>query len=145
MYWSFRYRIDELTLDTGRCQVLRGTEVIAVSKLSYRLLCALVEGAPNVLTHEELARKAWGPQRIVTPENLTQRVMILRRALGDRADRPRYIEGIRGIGYRLIPEIRIEREVTTPYVDRLAANGTQRENRSAPRERAAPSQVTRAR
>jgi Tol biopolymer transport system component len=31
--------------------------------------------------------------------------MVLRDALGDSADQPRYIEGLRGQGYRLIPEV----------------------------------------
>lgn len=103
-----RYRLDEFTLDTGRHALLRGSETIAVSKLSFRLLCALVEAAPNVVTHDELISKVWGPRRIVTPENLAKRIMLLRRALGDRAEAPRYVAGIRGVGYRLVPEARAQ-------------------------------------
>lgn len=102
---SIRYRFDELTLDTGRRQLSRGTEAIALSKLSFRLLCALVEAAPNVVTHDDLAAQVWDPRRIVTPENLAKRVMLLRRALGDRARAPRYIAGVRGVGYRLLSEV----------------------------------------
>ena len=46
----------------------------------------------------------------MTPENLSQRLMMLRQAIGDPADRPRYIEGVRGLGYRLRPAVTAESE-----------------------------------
>jgi TolB-like protein/DNA-binding winged helix-turn-helix (wHTH) protein len=104
---SRRYRFADLTLDTGQHRLWRAGEEIALSKLSYELVRVLVEAAPNLVTHDELAERVWGPRRIVTPENLAKRVMMLRQALGDDADAPRYIEGIRGQGYRLIPEVEI--------------------------------------
>lgn len=115
-----RYRFGELTLDVGRCQLSRGTETIAVSKLSLRLLRVLVEAAPNVVTHDELAERVWGPRRIVTPENVAKRVMILRKALEDDAQAPRYIAGVRGVGYRWIPEARVLAKEPAVLSTRLA-------------------------
>lgn len=39
------------------------------------------------------------------PETLTQRVKLLRDALGDDPASPRYVAGVRGRGYRLIPPV----------------------------------------
>src|SRR5262245_56541873 len=100
-----QYRFEDLTLDVGRRRVSRGSDTLPLSDLTFELLRVLVEAAPNVVSHDELAEKAWGSRRIVTPENLSQRIMVLRNALGDSADQPRYIEGVRGRGYRLIPEV----------------------------------------
>jgi DNA-binding winged helix-turn-helix (wHTH) protein/Tol biopolymer transport system component len=100
------YRFDDLTLDAWRRRVLRGSDSLPLSGLTFELLRVLVEAAPRVVSHDELTEKAWGPRRVVTPENLSQRIMVLRNALGDSADQPRYIEGVRGRGYRLIPEVR---------------------------------------
>jgi TolB-like protein/DNA-binding winged helix-turn-helix (wHTH) protein len=100
-----RYRFADLTLDVGQRRLCRGDETIALSKLTFALLRVLVEAAPNVVTHAELAEQVWGPRRVVTPENLAKRVMRLREALGDRADEPHYVEGLRGQGYRLIPTV----------------------------------------
>ena len=105
--FSRRYRFADLTIDVGQRRLLRAGEEIALSKLSYELMRVLVEAAPNLVTHEELAARVWGPRRIVTPENLAKRVMMLRQALGDHADAPRYIEGVRGQGYRLVPAVEI--------------------------------------
>ena len=103
-----RYRFDDLTLDVGQRRLWRGSEPIALSKLTFDLLRALVESAPNLVTHDQLSQQVWGSRRIVTPENLSQRLMMLRQAIGDPADHPRYIEGVRGQGYRLIPKVAAE-------------------------------------
>jgi len=49
-----------------------------------------------------LAEKVWG-RHFVSPENVAQRVMLLRQSLSDDANKPRYIETVRNKGYRLIP------------------------------------------
>jgi tetratricopeptide (TPR) repeat protein len=41
----------------------------------------------------------------VSDETLTQRVALLRRALGDDARNPRYVRAVRGRGYQLIPPV----------------------------------------
>jgi DNA-binding winged helix-turn-helix (wHTH) protein/Tol biopolymer transport system component len=102
---SPKYRFEDLTLDLGQRRLWRGSDALPLTNLTFKLLRVLVEAAPNVVSHDELAEKVWGPRRVVTPESLSQRVMVLRNALGDSADRPRYIEGLRGQGYRLIPEV----------------------------------------
>jgi serine/threonine-protein kinase len=100
-----RHRFDDLTLDPGRRCVWRGGEQIRLSSLTFELLRVLVEHAPNVVAHDALVDRTWGPHRIVTPENLAKRVMLLRQALGDDADKPRYVERVRSQGYRLIPDV----------------------------------------
>lgn len=100
-----RYGFADLELDTGRRQVWRAQAPIKLTKLTFNLLAALVQRAPNLVHHDELASLAWGRGRIVTPETIAQRIMVLRRSLGDSAEQPRYIEGRRSEGYRLIPEV----------------------------------------
>jgi TolB-like protein/DNA-binding winged helix-turn-helix (wHTH) protein len=102
-----RYRFADLTFDLGQHRLWRAGEEVTLSGLSYELMRVLVEAAPNLVTHDELAKRVWGPRRVVTPENLAKRVMMLRQALGDQVDAPRYIEGVRGQGYRLMPNVEI--------------------------------------
>ena len=99
-----RLLIDDLTLDRGTRQVLRGNQRLDLPKLSYRLFAALAESAPNVVTHEELVNRVWRG-RIVSHDTITQRVKLLREALGDDANAPRYIALVRGEGYRLLTEV----------------------------------------
>lgn len=102
-----RYAIGDLRIDLGRQRVTRGEAVIALPKLSFNLLVTLARAAPDLLSCEELLEQVW-PQAVVNPETVNQRVRLLRAALGDDACRPRYIEGLRGRGYRLIPPVHCE-------------------------------------
>ena len=103
---SARFRIGDLTLDTGRRLLLRDLQRIALGPLTYQLLLTLVEAAPNVVTHDELARAIWGG-RAVSPETISQRIKLLRDALADDPGNPRYVAGVRGQGYRLLPRVEV--------------------------------------
>ena len=98
-----RYSFGDLVLDSGQRRVWRDGELVALPRLSFEFLLALVESAPNVVSHDEMAARVWGGQRIVTPENQAQRLLMLRRSLGDSAAEPVYVESVRGQGFRLIP------------------------------------------
>ena len=96
-----RYRIGDLVLDTGSRRVVRGATTLAMGGLTFDLLLALAESSPAMLSHDELAERVW-KGRPVSPETLGQRVKMLRDALADDASAPRYVEAIRGQGYRLL-------------------------------------------
>ncbi len=102
----FQYRVGDLLIDTGRQQVTRDGNAIALPKLSYDLLITLVRAAPNLLSNDQLMSEVW-PKLVVSPETVSQRVKLLRDALGDDPRNPRYVEGLRGRGYRLIPPVEI--------------------------------------
>ncbi|MEM7281454.1 MAG: winged helix-turn-helix domain-containing protein [Pseudomonadota bacterium] len=106
-----RIRIDDLVLDPDLVQVFRGEDQLDLPKLSYRLLLTLTEAAPRVLSQDEIMEAVW-PGKIVSPETLTQRVKLLREALGDDAQTPRYISVVRGEGYRMLADVSHEDEVS---------------------------------
>jgi DNA-binding winged helix-turn-helix (wHTH) protein len=70
------------------------------SPSSFDLLLALVHTSPRLVTFDALIEVVW-PGVVVSPETLTQRVKLLRQALGDSADNPHYIIAVRGHGYRM--------------------------------------------
>jgi TolB-like protein/DNA-binding winged helix-turn-helix (wHTH) protein/Flp pilus assembly protein TadD len=103
---SSRFRIGDLTLDTGRRMLLRDSKPIPLGALTYRMLLTLVEAAPNVVSHDELINSIWDG-RPVSPETISQRVKLLRDALSENPQNPRYIELVRGQGYRLLPQVEV--------------------------------------
>ena len=74
-------------------------EPIDLGPLTYRLLVVLIEAAPNLVTHDQLAEAVWGG-RAVSQETIGQRVKLLRDAIGDDVDEPRYVELLRGQEHR---------------------------------------------
>ena len=94
------YAINDLTVDFARHSVERGGRAIDLNKLSFDLLRLLVISAPETVTYDELAEKVWG-RPFVSQEAIAQRVKLLRQALSEDGAHPRYIETVRGKGYRL--------------------------------------------
>src|ERR1700676_146853 len=84
------YQVDDLTIDLAPRRVRRAGTVIPLKALSFDLLVTLVRAAPNLLSFDQLS----------------ERVRLLRGDLGDDPHAPRYIEGVRGRGYRMVAEVR---------------------------------------
>lgn len=105
------YRIGDIEVDLGRVIATRHGEALSLPPLSFDLLIALARAAPNVATFDDLMRQVW-PRSVVSPETLSQRIKLLREALGDDSQDPRYIAGVRGRGYRLIAAVEELREPT---------------------------------
>lgn len=110
------YRVDDLTVDVGRHRVHRAGVEVPLPALSFDLLRTLVEHAPNLLTYDQLMHAVW-PGVVVNQETVTQRVKLVRDALGDDSQNPRYIAGVRGCGYRLIPAVEpiIDTDASAPH------------------------------
>jgi TolB-like protein/Flp pilus assembly protein TadD/DNA-binding winged helix-turn-helix (wHTH) protein len=98
------YRVGDLLLDVGQQQVTRDGAELPLSQLSFGLLLALVRAAPNVVTFDQLMERVW-PNLVVSQETVSQRVKLVRDALGDDSQAPRYIGGVRGRGYRMVARI----------------------------------------
>ncbi len=119
------YRVGDLFVDIGRQRVTRetpqGQVELPLSQLSLELLLALTRAAPNVLSFDQLMERVW-PGLVVTPETVSQRVKLVRDALGDDSQSPRYIAGVRGRGYRMAATVsRLESVATAPEVTSEAA------------------------
>jgi TolB-like protein/DNA-binding winged helix-turn-helix (wHTH) protein/Tfp pilus assembly protein PilF len=101
---SGRLAIADLVVDLDRMAVTRAGESVPLPGLSYDLLLALARAAPRVMTHDELMDEVWRGV-VVSPETVSQRVKLLRDALGDDARDPRYVAVVRGRGYRLVAAV----------------------------------------
>src|ERR1700745_2764093 len=96
--------VGDLHVDVGQQCVTRAGIKIPLPDLSFQLLLALIRAAPNILSNDQLIARVW-PGSIVSPETVTKRVNLLRDALGDNAQEPRYIAGVRSRGYRLVATV----------------------------------------
>ena len=101
---TIHYLLGDLRVDPGQARVLRGDIDVALPKLSFDLLMALIEAAPRIVTTDELMDRVW-TGLVVSPETVSQRVSLLRAALGDNPKDPRYVAVVRGRGYRIVAEI----------------------------------------
>jgi TolB-like protein len=92
-------------VDAGAGVVTRRGRTLALSPLTFDLLLALIRHAPQPVRRQELLETVW-QNEFVNDDSVWQRVRLLREALGDTAERPRYVTSVRGWGYKLVPEVR---------------------------------------
>jgi len=95
------YRLLDLHIDVPRQRITRDGQPLDVAGLSFQLLAYLLAQGQRVVGFDELMRAVWAPA-VVNEETVTQRVKLLRQALGDDARRPRYLRSVRGQGYQLV-------------------------------------------
>lgn len=98
------FHFDEFTLDVQERRLLRGVEAVHLSPKAYDVLVALVQQRGRMVTKDELLRRVW-PESFVEEGGLTVHVSALRRALGEDAQRPIYIETVPRSGYRFIAAV----------------------------------------
>ena len=85
-------------------RVVRQSEVVQLEPRVMDLLVALARHPGEVLSRQTLIDTVWR-QQVVGEAVLRNAVAALRRALGDRADHPTFIETISKRGYRLIAPV----------------------------------------
>ena len=95
-----RYRVGDVLVDARTGAVTRQADRIELPPLSFALLVALLRHAPEVVRRQELLDEVWDGA-LVNDEALSQRVRLLREALGDDAGQPQYVASVRGWGYRI--------------------------------------------
>src|SRR5271170_3628350 len=99
----------ELDLTTGE---LRSTETpdpnhkVLLREQVFQVLRMLLEREGKIVTREEIKSRLWANDAVVDfDHSINATIKTLRRALGDSADNPRYIETLARRGYRLMPAI----------------------------------------
>jgi DNA-binding winged helix-turn-helix (wHTH) protein len=101
-----RFGAFELDLTTGE---LRSTETpdadhkVLLREQVFQVLLMLVEREGKIVTREEIKGRLWANDTVVDfDQSINATIKTLRRALGDSADNPRYIETLARRGYRLM-------------------------------------------
>jgi DNA-binding response OmpR family regulator len=99
-------RIDELELDPAARTARLAGEELDLSRKEFDLLAELMRNAGRVVTREDLMAKVWDVNWFGSTKTLDVHVGWLRRKLGDDHAAPRYIETVRGVGFRFAaPEV----------------------------------------
>ncbi|HJW22672.1 MAG TPA: response regulator transcription factor [Candidatus Limnocylindrales bacterium] len=93
--------VDGLEVDVARRAVRVDGQPIELTALEFDLLAALARDPGTVVRRSALLDRVWGPEFVADEHLVDVHVANLRRRLGDDADSPRFVETVRGVGYRL--------------------------------------------
>lgn len=91
-----------LTLDPATHEVTVDATPVALTAKEFELLHALVRQPGVVLTRQQLLEAAWGFAEYVDERGVDVHIRHIREKLGDDASEPRFIETLRGVGYRAV-------------------------------------------
>ena len=103
-----RLGVFELDLKSGELRSLEAptAKAILLREQVLQVLQLLVERGGEIVTREEIKSKLWTNDTVVDfDHSINATIKSLRRALGDSADNPRYIETLARRGYRLMVPI----------------------------------------
>ncbi|MBL8606176.1 MAG: winged helix-turn-helix domain-containing protein, partial [Myxococcales bacterium] len=113
-----RYRFDSFVIDTELFELKKDGVVVPLQRRAFDLLVHLVEHRDRVATRVEILEHVW-PDVVVSEAAVAQAMLVLRRALADDDEAPRYVQTVRGRGYR--------------FVGRLEGDAPAEPERAAPR------------
>jgi len=99
-----RYRFGEVEVDFARFELRRAGAVVHVTPTELRLLAAFVRNAGRVLHRVELVNLVWGPNTAITERVVDTHVGNLRKKIEPDPAFPRFLRGVRGVGYRFDAE-----------------------------------------
>jgi DNA-binding winged helix-turn-helix (wHTH) protein/TolB-like protein/tetratricopeptide (TPR) repeat protein len=128
------YEFDNFRLDVSERILWRAGERLPLSEKAFDTLRALVRRGNHLVGKDELLAEVWA-DAIVEENNLDKNISILRRVLGERAGKGKFIETVRGHGFRFVPtvqilvsEIQAPRPVETEILQHKLNNESETEN-----------------
>ena len=92
--------LGNLTLDPEARRVLKADREVQLSAREFDLLSILMKGAGRALSREELLSEVWGSDWIGDQRTLDVHVRWLRLKIEDDPASPKFIQTVRGHGYR---------------------------------------------
>jgi TolB-like protein/DNA-binding winged helix-turn-helix (wHTH) protein/Flp pilus assembly protein TadD len=130
-----RFGTFELNVRTGELvsigtgAVEAGAARVQLRQQPFQILRTLVEHQGNIVTRQEIRQLLWPNDTVVEfDRSINVAMAILRRALADDADHPKYIETLTGRGYRLIAPVEWQesstaaRDLLQPKAETLPRN-----------------------
>lgn len=100
----------DVVVDLTTRQVLKGGQVVRLTRTEWRLLFVLADNAGRIVTHDRLLERVWGAEYVGNTEYLKLYIWRLRRKIEQDPKSPKSILTEHGIGHRLVvPAARVAR------------------------------------
>lgn len=92
--------VDDLRIDMERRQVFKKDRELSLRYKEFELLSLLMNNAGEVVTRADIFDKVWGTDWLGDMRTLEVHIRWLREKLEDEPSNPKYIQTVRGVGYR---------------------------------------------
>jgi len=96
------FTFGEVAVDFKSREVRKAGWPVDLTALEFDILRLLIERRGEVVSRDEILDAVWD-DAIVSPRSVDPHIVHLRRKIEDDSARPRYILGVRGVGYKFRP------------------------------------------
>jgi len=117
------YEFGTFRLDVAERLLSREGERVPLSEKAFDTLCVLVRHGNHLVRKDELLNEVW-PDAIVEENNLDKNISLLRQVLGERTGKGKFIETVRGHGFRFVPDVRQIAEDEKASKEEVAVGGS---------------------
>ena len=93
--------LGDLSIDLETMSVSAGERAVTLTVSEFRLLLFLKQHAGRVFTREQIIQMVWPGSRFVSPRAVDVCIRRIRAKIEPDPQTPRYVQGVRGVGYRL--------------------------------------------
>lgn len=97
------HRFGDVAIDDASRQVRKRGVLVEMTATEFDILLCLVRARGRVLPREMILREVWGPNHHGTPRTVDNFMQQLRAKLEDDPQAPKWLQTVRGVGYRFEP------------------------------------------
>lgn len=93
-------RFGDIEIDFARYEARKKGRPVSLTALEFTLLRLLVREKGRVVHRNDILDEVWGKDVFVDPRTVDKHISLLRKKFEDDPQEPRYILGVRGVGYK---------------------------------------------
>ncbi|MGA2533869.1 MAG: response regulator transcription factor [Candidatus Aminicenantales bacterium] len=96
------YRFGDIELDFVKYEARKGGQPVPLTALEFALLHFLVQNKGRVVRRNDVLDRVWGKDVYVDARTVDKHISLLRKKFEDDPQKPEYILGVRGVGYKFV-------------------------------------------
>lgn len=102
-------QVGELIIDSLQHTIQKGKQEISVTNIEFQMLYFLTLHKGMAMSKEQIYEYVWNGEYVFDDSNITSHIRRLRVKIEDDPANPRYIQTVRGIGYKMAKEDNVDR------------------------------------
>ena len=100
-----RFEFDRLTIDFNSRSIVTINGEYELPPKEFDLLLFLAKNQGKILTKQQIYEKVWGEEYVYDDSNIMAIISRLRKKIEEHPGSPKYIQTVKGIGYRFSKEV----------------------------------------
>jgi len=96
------YRFGDVEVDFKKYEVKKDGEPINLTALEFALLHLLIANNGQVVHRDRILDEVWGEGVYIEPRTIDKHISLLRKKVEDDPQNPRFIVGVRSVGYKFV-------------------------------------------